>query len=276
MSHNEDPSRTNGNRSTKVAKILAPLAPLLIAATCSSGEKTDRPHTQPSRVTTSISTPNTTTTSLEASTTIPETVSSEARKHAKQTVKPAAVKSSLQLLDILDKPGSGAEEYDHFYIGNKTAKVGPDEQTGTPDDSAYESFPEIFTNFNPTSGEIYIQAANQDSVTQRTWTTTTSFQVQPNSALFTQSEQFTTADIRQAILDPTTELISASAKANGDSAGNGTQHGLSFSGKYISTGLGMGTVGDVRVNDDLTLATEANSLVNLLDTTQAYFSTAGQ
>jgi hypothetical protein len=224
-------------------------------------------------VTCSTGAPSSATTALETTTTVPETISKDAREKAIQTVKPAAIKSSLQLLDILDMPGSGSEGYDHYYIGNKSALVGPDLQGNTPDDAAYQNFPEIYTRFDPTDGEVFVQTAEQDDETQQFWTTTISFRVAPDNQLFDKPEQLSTGDIRQAILDPSTTFVSASAEV----ASNGAldEGGLSFSGEQITTGLGMGTVGDRIISDDHTLTNQATSLVDTLGASYRHFSTAG-
>ena len=182
------------------------------------GEKSDAP--VKTTTTTEVPAPEATTTPLVE-------VDKNAEQAAKAKIKPEAIKAATTVLDILELPGSGAENYNGYYVGNKAAIVGPDLVTGTPDDAKYRKYPESLAVFSPESGTLTIKATAMDGSpndhSARFWSIDTTFALNVNNPLLSRGGQLTAADFRQALADEKTfELVSASAGVDRDYSSTGT------------------------------------------------------
>lgn len=229
-------NRSNPNRHpNRVRKgiVMATAGPLLLAAACSNpGDKSDAPVR--STATTEVTVPEVTTTTLAE-------IDKNAEQAAKASVKPEAVNAAITVLDILDMPGAGTENYKGFYVGNKAAIVGADLQSGTPDDAKYSNYPESLAIFSPETGTITVRATGEHGVNTDNpsfWSVDTTFALGSNSPLLSKDSQLTTADFRHALSDGSTfELVSAKAvvgRTYDGTANDGYGAGIDFGNNGIT------------------------------------------
>lgn len=173
----------------------------------------------------------------------PENTRFEQReKQARAEIEKIGTEAALSILDDLDNPNSGAENYMQTKVGNKKAIVGPDLEMDTPDDSQYPSvMPEMLASLDPDTGTIFIRSVSghgrgDDSTF---FAAETAFRVSLGSEIATNPNQLTTADFRSAIEARDTEFLAASFNNGGDYDENtqlrpeGEHYAISVAGPQI-------------------------------------------
>lgn len=232
--------------------------------------------------------PSQTTTAVEATPRPQQTAEAQLKAiemQAKANLQQHATEAASSVLSILSNPQAGTENYNKYFVGNKSAIVGRDLKSGTSDDAKYRNFPESLARYYPETNQILIRATGEHDAASSNpsfWSVDTLFKVDGSNPITKQTGQLTAADFRTALGDESSiSIVAVSGSENSSFDKKTSKSTGSEAGIWLSEAGFISDVSDLAVYDALDnrlpeaskaltdpakIVSEVNNLTTILDT----------